>query len=71
MISGTVSAGVEPHCLILRDAAGLHSLYFDDESLKPLAPAGARVTLVGHSEPGMMTTCQQGKPFIVTEVRKN
>ena len=70
-ITGTVAAGVEPHCLTLRDAAGLHSLYFDDESLRPQAPAGAHVTLVGHAEPGMMTTCQQGEPFIVTEVRKN
>jgi hypothetical protein len=71
IISGTVAAGVEPHCLVLRDAAGSHSLYFQDESLRPLAPAGAKVTLVGHASPGMMTTCQQGEPFIVTEVRKN
>jgi len=70
-ISGTVSAGVEPHCLIVRDATGSHSLYFHDESLRALAPAGAKVTLVGHPEPGMMTTCQQGEPFVVTEVRKN
>jgi hypothetical protein len=66
-----VTAGVEPHCLVLRDATGSHSLYFHDESLRPLAPAGAKVTLVGHASPGMMTTCQQGEPFIVTEVRKN
>lgn len=71
IISGTVAAGVEPHCLVLRDATGSHSLYFHDESLRPLAPAGAKVTLVGHPSPGMMTTCQQGEPFIVTEVRKN
>jgi hypothetical protein len=71
VISGTVTAGVEPHCLVLRDATGSHSLYFHDESLRPLAPAGAKVTLVGHPSPGMMTTCQQGEPFIVTEVRKN
>jgi hypothetical protein len=70
-ISGTLSAGVEPHCLILRDATGSHSIYFHDESLRPQAPAGAHVTLVGHPEPGMMTTCQQGEPFIVTEVRHN
>jgi hypothetical protein len=66
-----VSAGVEPHCLIVRDSAGSHVLYFDDPSLKTSAPAGARVTLVGHSDPGMMTTCQQGVPFIVTAVRPN
>jgi hypothetical protein len=70
-ISGTLSAGVEPHCLILRDATGSHSIYFHDESLRAQAPAGAHVTLVGHPEPGMMTTCQQGEPFIVTEVRHN
>jgi hypothetical protein len=70
-ITGVVSAGVEPHCLILRDAAGSHSLYFHDEALRSAVPAGARVTLVGHPEPGMMTTCQQGEPFIVTAVRKN
>jgi hypothetical protein len=70
-ITGVVSAGVEPHCLILRDAAGSHSLYFHDEALRSSVPAGARVTLVGHPEPGMMTTCQQGEPFIVTAVRKN
>jgi hypothetical protein len=70
-ITGTVSAGVEPHCLILRDAAGSHALYFQDESLRPSAPAGAHVTLVGYPSPGMMTTCQQGEPFIVTAVRRN
>jgi hypothetical protein len=66
-----VSAGVEPHCLIVKDATGLHSIYFHDESLRSSAPPGAHVTLVGHAEPGMMTTCQQGEPFIVTEVRTN
>lgn len=71
VISGLVSAGVEPHCLILRDATGSHALYFHDESLRASAPPGATVTLVGHAEPGMMTTCQQGEPFIVTAVRKN
>ena len=70
-LSGTLSAGVEPHCLILRDATGSHSIYFHDESLRAQAPAGAHVTLVGHPEPGMMTTCQQGVPFIVTAVSKN
>ena len=69
-ISGTVSAGVEPHCLILQDAKGSHMLVFDDPALKTSAPAGSKVTLVGHSEPTMMTTCQQGVPFIVTSVTK-
>ena len=29
---------------------------------------GKKVTVTGHSKPGMMTTCQQGTPFIVTSV---
>jgi hypothetical protein len=29
--------------------------------LKP----GARVTVTGHSQPDLMTTCQQGTPFVV------
>lgn len=71
VITGTVAAGVEPHCLVLRDAAGAHSLYFHDESLRSSVTAGAKVTLTGHPEPGMMTTCQQGEPFVVTAVRTN
>ncbi len=70
-ISGTVSAGVEPHCLILQDDKGSHVLFFDDPSLRDSAPAGAKVTLVGQSKPTMMTTCQQGVAFIVTAVRKD
>jgi hypothetical protein len=70
-ITGTLSAGVEPHCLILRDAAGSHSIYFHDESLRKTVPTGRPITLIGHPEPGMMTTCQQGEPFIVTGVRND
>ena len=70
-ISGTVVEGVEPHCLILRDSGGSHVLFFDDETLRAAARVGSRVTLTGRSEPTMMTTCQQGVPFIVASVRKN
>jgi hypothetical protein len=70
-ISGTVLAGVEPHCLVLQDAKGSHVLIFDDPTLRDSAPAGADVTLVGRSVPTMMTTCQEGVAFIVTSVRKN
>lgn len=69
-ISGTVTAGVEPNCLLLvQDAKGAHLLVFDDPALKASAPVGARVTVIGRSEPGMMSTCQQGTPFIVTSVK--
>lgn len=68
-ITGTVTAGVEPNCLLLQDAKGSHLLVFDDTSLRAGAKVGARVTLTGKSAPTMMSTCQQGIPFIVTSVK--
>jgi hypothetical protein len=68
-ISGTVTAGVEPNCLLLQDATGSHLLHFSDPAMRADARAGSKVTLTGHSEPSMMSTCQQGVPFIVTAVR--
>jgi len=68
-ISGTVTAGVEPNCLLLQDATGSHLLHFSDPAMRADASVGAKVTLTGHSEPTMMSTCQQGVPFIVTAVR--
>ncbi|MET0422961.1 MAG: hypothetical protein ABW046_03750 [Actinoplanes sp.] len=68
-ITGTVSAGVEPSCLLLQDAKGSHLLIFDDAAMRAEAAVGTKVTLVGRSDPSMMSTCQQGVPFIVTAVR--
>jgi len=67
-LTGTVEAGVEANCKLIRDDAGNHTLYFDDPSLKAKAPVGKKVTVTGHSKPSMITTCQQGTPFIVTSV---
>lgn len=64
-ISGTVTAGVEPNCLLVDD----HLLIFEDEKLKAAAQEGATVTVTGRTEPGMMTTCMQGTPFVVTAIR--
>lgn len=68
-ISGTVMAGVEPNCLLVQDATGSHLLVFDDKALRAETPVGAKVTLTGTSKPNMMSTCQQGIPFIVTSVK--
>jgi hypothetical protein len=68
-ISGTVVAGVEPNCLVLQDAKGSHLLLFDESALRAQAKVGSRVTLTGRSEPGQMSTCQQGVPFVVTSVK--
>ena len=68
-ISGTVSAGVESGCLLLTSPSGSHLLIFQDPSLKAKAATGAKVVVTGKADPGMMTTCQQGTPFVVTEIR--
>ena len=68
-ITGTVTAGVEPGCLVLQDAKGSYLLVFDDAALRSSAPVGSAVTLTGRSDPSMMSTCQQGVPFIVTSVK--
>jgi hypothetical protein len=60
--TGTVQAGVEPNCLLLD---GNLLIGGPRDVLKP----GARVTVTGHPEPGMMTTCQQGTPFVVESAR--
>ncbi len=68
-ITGTVTAGVEPNCLVLTAGDASYQLVFDDPAMRSDAPVGKKVTLVGRSEPGMMSTCQQGVPFIVSAVR--
>jgi hypothetical protein len=69
-ITGTVTAGVEPGCLLLAGDREAHLLVFDDESLRSQAKVGERLTVTGRAEPDTMTTCQQGIPFIVTAVRR-
>jgi hypothetical protein len=66
-LSGTITAGVEPNCLLLDG----HLLIVSDPKLKSAAKVGATVTATGRVEPGTMTTCQQGTPFVVTSLRAN
>lgn len=66
-LTGTIAAGVEPNCLLLQD----HLLIINDPKLQAAAKAGATVTVTGRVELGMMTTCQQGTPFVVTALRAN
>ena len=67
-LSGTVTAGVEPHCLLLTGNGPAHLLLFEDPSLRSKAQIGASITVVGTAAPTQLTTCQQGIPFIVTSV---
>ncbi len=67
-LSGTVTAGVEPNCLLLTGNGPAHLLLFEDPSLRSKAQIGASITVVGTAAPTQLTTCQQGIPFIVTSV---
>ncbi|HET9517544.1 MAG TPA: hypothetical protein VFO77_07465 [Actinoplanes sp.] len=66
-LTGQVEAGVEPGCLVLTGARGTHLLIVPAK-LKRVLEAGDTVTITGRAEPGMVTTCQQGTPFVVTAV---
>ena len=68
-ITGTVTAGVEPGCLLLSGDKDAHLLIFGDESVRSQVKVGARLTVTGRAEPDTVTTCQQGIPFRVTAVR--
>ncbi|XVV14154.1 hypothetical protein ACQP2X_07360 [Actinoplanes sp. CA-131856] len=68
-ITGTVTAGVEPNCLLLSDSSGSYLLIFDDAAMRSDATVGRKVTVSGQTKEGMMSTCQQGTPFLVTSIR--
>ncbi|WP_130407338.1 hypothetical protein [Micromonospora violae] len=63
-LSGTVQGGVEPGCVLLD---GYLLLNGPRDVLTP----GARVEVTGRVERGMMTTCQQGTPFVVESARRS
>lgn len=62
-LTGTVQPGVEPNCFLLHG-------YLLVGGPRDLLAAGGVVTIVGHVEPNMMTTCQQGIPFVVQTARR-
>jgi hypothetical protein len=66
-ISGTVESGVETGCLVLEHEGTLYGIYGSFDS--SVVYAGAQVTLHGKIDRGMMTTCQQGTPFVVEDAQ--
>jgi len=64
VLTGQVEAGVEAGCMIMRMGQVTYLLVDGDRAV--IQP-GARVTVRGKAMPDMMTTCQQGLPFRVTE----
>jgi hypothetical protein len=68
-ITGTVASGVEPNCTLLTETGGgTHLLVFKDETLRSAVTPGSKVSVTGTPQPGMMSTCQQGEPFLVSAV---
>ncbi|MFF5177477.1 hypothetical protein ACFY2Q_05560 [Micromonospora sp. NPDC000316] len=63
-ITGTVTPGVEPNCLLLDG-------YLLIGGPRDVLTSGGRVTVTGRVEAGMMTTCQQGTPFVVEGARRS
>ena len=66
VIVGVVEMGVEHGCRMLRTEGELYQLV---GSADPMIRPGARLTVRGWPKPDLMTTCQQGVPFQVVEVR--
>ncbi|MEV6306716.1 hypothetical protein AB0M02_45475 [Actinoplanes sp. NPDC051861] len=67
-ITGTVRQGVEPGCLLLKDGSGDYLLIFKDDAMEKSVKVGSEITATGKTESGMMTTCMQGSPFVVSSV---
>jgi hypothetical protein len=65
-VVGTVEEGVEHGCTILRSGEALYQLM---GSTDPLIVIGARISVTGKTNPGLVTTCQQGTPLQVIAVR--
>jgi hypothetical protein len=65
-VSGTVRAGVEPDCLLLDAGGGPRYLLVGGERSR-LRP-GARVTVTGRVDRGLLSTCQQGEPLVVAAI---
>lgn len=63
-LTGQVVEGVEAGCRLLNNYLLLPGPGINRDSFAP----GATVTVRGRVEEGMMTTCQQGTPFVVSEV---
>ncbi|WP_373315526.1 hypothetical protein [Planosporangium mesophilum] len=62
-VTGTVTAGVEPGCMLL------DGRYLLVGGPRDQLHDGARVAVTGRAQPDMMSTCQQGTPFIVESVK--
>jgi hypothetical protein len=67
-VTGTLQEGVEGGCVLLKTPDRLYQLVGGDRS-KLDTSKSSKVTVTGRVAVGMMTTCQQGTPLQVTDIR--
>jgi len=65
-ITGIPQEGVESGCIVMRSGELLYNLIGGD---RQTLMSGRTVVVRGRPTPGLVTTCQQGTPFQVSEVR--
>jgi hypothetical protein len=65
-VTGTVSQGVEPGCLLLDAGGGTRYLLVGGERAE-LRP-GRRLAVTGRVDRSLLSTCQQGEPLVVTSI---
>jgi hypothetical protein len=67
-LTGDLQEGVEGGCVLLKASDKLYLLLGGDRT-KMQGSRATHVVVTGKVAAGMMTTCQQGTPFQVTEMR--
>jgi hypothetical protein len=65
--TGTLRDGVEPGCLLLEADQGTVYLLVGGDRGK--LAAGGRVQVTGLLAPDLLSTCQQGKPLLVSSIK--
>ncbi len=65
-VTGTVTEGVEPNCLLLDASGGRQYLLVGGDRSE--LQAGARVAVTGRVDRGLASTCQQGEPLVVSSI---
>ena len=65
-VTGMVVEGVEGGCLLLEGGGTRYLLVGGDRSQ---LPSGARVAVTGRVDRGLLSTCQQGEPLVVSAIK--
>ena len=65
-VTGVVTEGVEAGCLLLDGGGRRYLLVGGDRSQ---LRSGARVTVTGRVDRGLLSTCQQGEPLVVSAIK--